>query len=67
MLDETKLTSTVLDGEEEKTEEATPSEETKASAALLDGEGDGATDTPSEEGKDGDDSSEPSKEGGEAN
>ena len=77
ILDETKLASTVLDGEEEeKTEESTPStEETTASVTLLDGEEEGnSTDAPKEGGSDGDtpsessdDSSESPKEGGEAN
>ena len=78
ILNETKLASTVLDGEEEgeetKKDETPSTEEVKASATLLDGEGDGSTNTPSEEGKDGNDSSESSgdssespKEGGEAN
>ena len=67
ILEKINMASTVLDGEEEKPqEETTPSEESPASATLLDGDGDGDADKPSEEGSDGDKPSESPKEGEEA-
>ena len=53
IIEETKLASTILDGEEEKTEETAPStEEAEASATLLDGDEETPVEAPAQEGAD---------------
>jgi len=60
ILDETKLASTVLDGDGEETPSDAPTEtdETTASATLLDGDGDDSSSSEEKKDDDGDSSPE---------